>query len=226
MSHRNERRRIKELEKELAQCQKWLAAAEERLRPKAFQEAPARPVVKVDPSGREGTLEQVGELHGMPVLVDPEMASGTMEVRPVDQVKWPPENLAPTPFDGAIAAARELDRLAAFIERYYPNEPGRGNFKEGESVVDVAIRLLLPPTTALAEGARQAVKGLEKFQEEVTQGTLPTGAALSFVDQAPIDAPVKTDPQNADEARERMELELAVPQDQDDDEDLDDKEEE
>lgn len=36
----------------------------------------------------------------------------------------------------------EIDRLAAFILRYYPHEIGVGNFQHGESAVDVAIRLL------------------------------------------------------------------------------------
>lgn len=36
----------------------------------------------------------------------------------------------------------EIDRLSKFILKEYPLELGRGNFKDGESAVDVAIRLL------------------------------------------------------------------------------------
>lgn len=41
--------------------------------------------------------------------------------------------------EGAEAAISEIGRLAAFIQREYPHEPGRYT---SESAVDVAIRLL------------------------------------------------------------------------------------
>lgn len=37
---------------------------------------------------------------------------------------------------------REIDRLSDFLLKNYPHQIGRGNLKEGESAVDVAIRLL------------------------------------------------------------------------------------
>jgi hypothetical protein len=39
---------------------------------------------------------------------------------------------------------KEIHRLAEFLLRNYSNEIGKGNPKEGESAVDVAIRLLTP----------------------------------------------------------------------------------
>ena len=39
-------------------------------------------------------------------------------------------------------AKREIDRLANFLLKEYPDEPGKGNPVHGESAVDVAIRLL------------------------------------------------------------------------------------
>lgn len=41
--------------------------------------------------------------------------------------------------EGAETAINEIKRLAAFIQREYPHEPGRYT---SESAVDVAIRLL------------------------------------------------------------------------------------
>lgn len=43
---------------------------------------------------------------------------------------------------GDMGAQNEIDRLAAFILAHCPDEVGRGNPREGESAVDVAIRLL------------------------------------------------------------------------------------
>ena len=37
---------------------------------------------------------------------------------------------------------QEIDRLADFLLKNYPNEIGKGDFVHGESAVDVAIRLL------------------------------------------------------------------------------------
>ena len=39
-------------------------------------------------------------------------------------------------------AQKEIDRLAKFLVSNYADEIGKGNPREGESAVDVAIRLL------------------------------------------------------------------------------------
>ena len=40
------------------------------------------------------------------------------------------------------ACVAEIDRLAKYILRVCPDEPGKGDPKHGESAVDVAIRLI------------------------------------------------------------------------------------
>jgi hypothetical protein len=44
--------------------------------------------------------------------------------------------------DFDVQAVSEIDRLAAFLLRWFPDEIGRGDPQNGESAVDVAIRLL------------------------------------------------------------------------------------
>lgn len=40
------------------------------------------------------------------------------------------------------AVHNEIERLASFILKEYPNEPGKGGGSGGESAVDVAIRIM------------------------------------------------------------------------------------
>jgi hypothetical protein len=55
----------------------------------------------------------------------------------------------------------EIDRLADFLLRTYPDRIGAGDFQHGESAVDVAIRLLTPqgcghPAVCIRVGEKKA----------------------------------------------------------------------
>jgi phage shock protein A len=69
----------------------------------------------------------------------------------------------------------EINRLADFILKYYGQEIGLGNPIEGESAVDVAIRLLTPQSspsvTDLIANLARRVSSLEQ-QLSATQGNL------------------------------------------------------
>lgn len=41
-----------------------------------------------------------------------------------------------------VCARREVDRLGGYIQEKLPREIGRGNFRTGESAVDIVIRIL------------------------------------------------------------------------------------
>jgi hypothetical protein len=69
----------------------------------------------------------------------------------------------------------EINRLADFILKYYSQEIGLGNPIEGESAVDVAIRLLTPQSspsvTDLTANLARRVSSLEQ-QLRDTQGNV------------------------------------------------------
>lgn len=48
------------------------------------------------------------------------------------------------PQEQCKAAIKQVDQLAEFILKFYPGEIGKGNSKQGETIVDVVIRLLSP----------------------------------------------------------------------------------
>jgi hypothetical protein len=69
----------------------------------------------------------------------------------------------------------EINRLADFILKYYSQEIGLGNPIEGESAVDVAIRLLTPQSSSteldLIANLARRVSSLEQ-QLKDTQGNV------------------------------------------------------
>ncbi|MGV3723743.1 MAG: hypothetical protein ACO1SX_22825, partial [Actinomycetota bacterium] len=75
--------------------------------------------------------------------------------------------------------AAETQRLAAFLLETYPDEPGRGNPQEGESAVDVAIRLLQPAEPAEAFAPSVLVQAaLAEHLDEHGVTDAPAQAAL------------------------------------------------
>lgn len=55
-----------------------------------------------------------------------------------------------SPATVAAETTGELDRLSQFIMANYQAELGRGDPEHGESTIDVAIRLLTPPTVTVS----------------------------------------------------------------------------